>query len=488
MSRTPRDAGARAAHPILPAMTSRRRRGVWLVAALAAAATLLVILGTRTPIAGADTSIQTYSLPDGPVGTGLVTAPDGTVWFATGDSSAPQPRIGRLDPASAQPGTSAGISLYSTPTFTGAPCCATMVRSLAYDPASNNVWFARSDGMYGYGRTGDMVAGTANGFSWNTVSYQNGASTGYIGLWGIAYDPVTKQAWLLQNTTDQRRVQPGLLRRGAGRHRQRARLSEGRTSPCRVVAPPSRVCATTPSRAASRSVPTDRRGSPSPISGNPGWRIAHTNGTGDYGIPHQPCVGTPCSGSTGTGPTDTTVAPTARCGSPTSSIGPSDVWTPSAAFTTYTLASISPARHRPAMRSARRSTARCGSRVRRHQRPGAKDVGSFLAARSHRDGVPDRASARCRSRRARPVTCGSVSTPRPAQDRSGDCRVSSGAAHQGRPRRPPRHPDDPGTRCHHAHPERRRRRAPRAVVTSGDTTSVTQICVGPPRTDAAWSI
>ncbi len=342
MSRTARDA---IAHPF-PRSRASRRRGTWFVAALLMAAAILVVLGIRASTAGADAVIQTYPLPDGTAGTGLTTAPDGTVWFATGDGNIPQPRIGRLDPAAAQPGTSAGISLYPTPTFTGAPCCATIVRSLAYDP-EGNVWFVRSDGMYGYGRVGDLRAGTDNGFSWGTVKYQNGANTAYIGLWGIAYDPTTKQVWLAENTTTNVASSPGQYAGARMAVTDKAlglsegpniALQGGRTTidSLRYDAKPRGVSIGADGQAwFAESDP-----------GNPGWRIARTNGTGDYTeYLIQPCVGTPCSGSyTGTGPTETTVAPDGSVwftNELNRSIGRLD--TVGGTFTTYTLASIAPA-------------------------------------------------------------------------------------------------------------------------------------------------
>ncbi len=484
MSRTPRDTGAHTAHPFLLAMTRRRRLGVWLVTALAAVA-VLVILGIRTSTAGADTAIQTYPLPAGTVGTGLVTAPDGTVWFASGDGNVPQPRIGRLDPASAQPGTSAGISFYSTPTFTGAPCCATMVRSLAYDPAGNNLWFVRSDGMYGYGRTADMAPGTANGFNWNTVKYQNGANTGYIGLWGIAYDTDTKQAWLAENTTTNVASSPGyyagarvaVTDNGLGLSEgPNIALQGGRTTidSLRYDAKPRGVSIGAGGQAwFAESDP-----------GNPGWRIARTNGTGDYTeYLIQPCVGTPCSGSyTGTGPTETTVASDGSVwftNELNRSIGRLDAV--AGTFTTYTLASMS-----PALANGRPMQIRT-----------APDGTLWIAVYGGISAPGANAIVRIvPSQPAPTATVYSTGTSAPvsiATSATGDVwfGLSNPAAGTGSIGRlqgaltgggsGPSTPATPAPGATTLTPSAIGVARPGTVNTSGDTTSVTQICVGPPQ-------
>src|SRR5262245_50752884 len=274
------------------------------------AATVTAVAAILVPTADAAPTVQSYPLPAASPGSGIVTAPDGTVWFTTNDSDQ-TPRIGRVNPASVQVGTSNGIVFYETPTFMGAPCCATFVRSLAYDGNDNRLWFVRSDGMYGFGNPLTMQVGTDSGFSTAVKSWTNGSTTGYIGLWGVAYDPISKGTWLSETTSTNVAASPGyyagarIARTDAGlglSEGPNIALQGGRSTidSLRYDAKPRGV-----SIVAGGGNAWFAESDP----GNPGWRIAHTNGNGDYTeYLIQPCVGNPCSGSnTGTGPTDTTV-------------------------------------------------------------------------------------------------------------------------------------------------------------------------------------
>ncbi len=310
---------------------------------LAAWGAVVVALAALAPSAAADATVESYPLPSGAPGSGMVAAPGGTVWFTTNDSDL-TPRIGRLAPATAQPGTSSGIGFYETPTFLGAPCCATFVRSLAYDGEQQRLWFVRSDGMYGYGRPASMQEGSDDGFSTAVVSH----SSGFVGLWGVAYDPVGKGTWLAETTTTNVASSPGYY--AGARIAQtdgglglaegpNIALQGGRTTidSLRYDAKPRGV-----SIVAGGGNAWFAQSDP----GNPGWRIARTNGTGDYTeYLIQPCVGTPCSGSySGTGPSDTAVAPDGTVwftNELNRSVGRLDPG--GGTFTTYALSSIAPA-------------------------------------------------------------------------------------------------------------------------------------------------
>src|SRR5262249_31953959 len=76
-----------------------------------------------------------FDVPDSYVaGTGIATAPDGTVWFVANPIARPDPSIGRLIPSQASPGTTNGVALFPTPALS-ASCCANGTRGIAYDSA-----------------------------------------------------------------------------------------------------------------------------------------------------------------------------------------------------------------------------------------------------------------------------------------------------------------------------------------------------------------
>jgi len=78
-------------------------------------------------------------------------------------------------------------------------CCVRLVRDLAFDGARGRVWFARSDGIVGYGETSAMVPGTSQGQITMTVNR-------FPALQGIALDS-QGSAWITEGTADN--PQPG---------------------------------------------------------------------------------------------------------------------------------------------------------------------------------------------------------------------------------------------------------------------------------------
>ena len=262
---------------------------------LAALAALLVL----APAASAVTA-EYFPLPDKrPVSEGIVADPAGNIWFGASTISLEVvPPLGKLDPGSASPGTSNGISFFPTPAV-GEGCCANFIRDVAFDPLNNRIWFVRSTGAIGYGKTAEMVPGSSNGI-------QATAVPGFPGLGGIALT-ATGTAWFTETTASN--VAPNFYGNRVGSTDGGLGISElpdfwhlpGKTESIRYDAQP-------------KGITIDAGGNPWFVEsspGNPGYRLAKVSGGEYQEYLLQPCEASPpCSGSfTGTGPTSVAPAP-----------------------------------------------------------------------------------------------------------------------------------------------------------------------------------
>ena len=141
-----------------------------------------------------------FNLPAGySASTGIAAAADGTVWFPANPST-PNPALGRLDTALASPGTANGMTIYPTPLLS-ASCCANAVRSVAYDPANNRVWFVQNDGIVGFASPPAVSPGTSNGIQARLV-------TNAPSLLDIAVAP-SGLAWFTENSSSNVSPYPG---------------------------------------------------------------------------------------------------------------------------------------------------------------------------------------------------------------------------------------------------------------------------------------
>ncbi|HST54287.1 MAG TPA: hypothetical protein VLJ42_00125 [Solirubrobacteraceae bacterium] len=270
------------------------------------AASILLSLACVTP-ALAEVTPQYFALQPGhTAGVGIGAAADGSVWFAAnapGSGSNPTPGIGRLIPSQASPGTSAGVSLFPTPTFVGSPCCANQVRGVAVDRTRNRVWFSQSDGIVGYADPGAVNPGASAGMIAAQVP-------GFPDLWDLAVAP-SGLAWFTEESASS--VAPtyygdriASIDDALGVHELENLALQGHPPPLdaqRYDAKPE-------------GITTDSTGKPwfaEADPGYPGYRLATTPELGgaysEYLI--TPCQPTgPCSGTyTGTGPADVAVAP-----------------------------------------------------------------------------------------------------------------------------------------------------------------------------------
>jgi hypothetical protein len=238
-----------------------------------------------------------FNLPAGySASTGIAAAADGTVWFPANPST-PNPALGRLDTALASPGTANGMTIYPTPLLS-ASCCANAVRSVAYDPANNRVWFVQNDGIVGFASLPAVSPGTSNGIQARLV-------TNAPSLLDIAVAP-SGLAWFTENSSSNVSPYPGgrIASIDGGLsvgESENIALQGGATTlnPLRYDSKPAGIAT------AADGTPWFAESDP----GNPGYRIARGNGSGYVEYPIMPCWGTPCSGSyTGTGPTDVAVA------------------------------------------------------------------------------------------------------------------------------------------------------------------------------------
>ncbi len=146
---------------------------------------VLIALALMVPAAAAaDSTPEYFPLPEGrSLGGGMTVDGAGDVWFgANGATFADVPPLGRLVPALASNGSSGGISYYPTPGVAEEPCCARLIRDVAWDPTDGGrVWFTRSTGVVGFGVPGLMSAGGSGGMQVTTL-------TGFPDLGGIAID------------------------------------------------------------------------------------------------------------------------------------------------------------------------------------------------------------------------------------------------------------------------------------------------------------
>jgi len=244
----------------------------------------------------ADAVPEYFNLPAGySASTGIAAAGDGTVWFPANPSTA-NPALGRLDTAQAAPGTANGMTIYPTPLLS-LSCCSNAVRSVAYDPATNRVWFVQNDGIVGYASPPAVSPGTSNGIQARLATTAS--------LLDIAVAPGGK-AWFTENSSSNISPYPGgriaQVDGGLGvSESENIALQGGATTlnSLRYDSKPAGI-ATAPD-----GTPWFAESDP----GNPGYRIARGSGSGYVEYPIMPCWGTPCSGSyTGTGPTDVAVA------------------------------------------------------------------------------------------------------------------------------------------------------------------------------------
>jgi streptogramin lyase len=245
----------------------------------------------------ADVAPEYFNLPAGySTSTGIATAADGSVWFPANPTT-PNPAIGRLIPSQASPGTANGMTTFPTPLLS-ASCCANGVRSVAYDPANNRVWFVQNDGIVGFASPPSVSPGTGSGIQARLVSLAPS-------LLDIAVAP-SGLAWFTENSSSNVSPYPG------GRiasidgaltvaESENIALQGGATTlnPLRYDSKPAGIAT------AADGTPWFAESDP----GNPGYRIARGAGSSYVEYPIMPCWGTPCSGSyTGTGPTDVAVA------------------------------------------------------------------------------------------------------------------------------------------------------------------------------------
>lgn len=166
------------------------RRSALVVLALTA------LLTGATSAAQADPAFTSYpvTLPSS-IGRPVVDDGAGGVWFAANDTANLQPRIAHFDPAHTGD-SDGGVKLYPTPTFTGAGCCSTQIRSMVLDATRHLLWFTRSDGVYGYLNTEAAVPGSdASGFSIQHPSPSPGE------LHGLSLDPATGRVWFSENSS-----------------------------------------------------------------------------------------------------------------------------------------------------------------------------------------------------------------------------------------------------------------------------------------------
>jgi streptogramin lyase len=218
------------------------------------------------------------------------------VWFAANPST-PNPALGRLDTALASPGTANGMTTYPTPLLS-ASCCANAVRSVAYDPASNRVWFVQNDGIVGFASPPSVSPATSNGIQATLVPNSPSLLDIAVAAGG--------NAWFTENSASNVSPYPGDRiasidgSLGIGESENIA-LQGGATTlnPLRYDAKPAGIAV------APDGTPWFAESDP----GNPGYRIARGAGSAYVEYPIMPCWGTPCSGSyTGTGPTDVAIA------------------------------------------------------------------------------------------------------------------------------------------------------------------------------------
>jgi streptogramin lyase len=259
----------------------------------------MLTLALAAPVARADTTPEFFNTIGGQAaGQGLAADASGSIWFAQGQGTTAY--LGHLDASQAVPGTSNGMSIYTTPA-NAASCCATAVRAVAVDDAHGRVWFARNEGVVGYADMAGVQSGTSSGM--HSVVVPGGAA-----LEGIAVEP-DGSAWFTEYSSSNVLTNgdyPGdrLGHTDAAfaitQSTNIATQASSTLDPQRYDAKPSGIAID------AAGVPWFAESSP----GLPGYRIAHASGTGYAEYLITPCLAqSPCSGSnTGTGPTGVAVA------------------------------------------------------------------------------------------------------------------------------------------------------------------------------------
>lgn len=271
------------------------------------AALLLAVPAT----AGADVAPEFFRLPDGNnVQGGIAIDGSGAVWVPSGRVFGP-PTIARLDPAQAVAGTANGTAAFPTPTIAGTSCCANIVRSVAYEPEKQRVWFVQSDGIIGWADPATVQPGTSSGMSAVLLRTPiRGSGDWTPDLWDVAAASRGGNVWFTERSTYNVEPYPGAriawFNKDVGIPNELSNIAlQGGArslSSLRYDARPAGIAVDADGR------PWFAESDP----GNPGWRIGTPRGGGpdydEYLV--TPCApGSPCSGSfTGTGITDVAVA------------------------------------------------------------------------------------------------------------------------------------------------------------------------------------
>lgn len=313
---------------------------------IAACAGLWITLLSLPATAPAAVTPESFTTPSGYTVSNAGVAVDGAgdVWFGAagpnhvpaGGSSAsqPTPSIGRLHPAGAHAGTSDGVTMYPTPDAPATSCCANQLRSLAYNPVDDHIYYVRSDGGYGMFVPSATQPGTTTGMA-------SGGLPTPIDLWDVAASP-DGGAWFTEYGYSNQAGFPG----------DRIAYYDGSLAEGPNVAAQNGQTQLDSLRYAAQpmGIAVDAHGLPwfaESDAGNPGYRIGTYSGSGssysEYLV--QPCEGTnPCSGSfTGQGITDVAVAPDGKIWFTNylnRKIGSFDPATQT--FTQFTVASIDP--------------------------------------------------------------------------------------------------------------------------------------------------
>lgn len=279
---------------------------------------LLVVLAFA-PSGAAAATPDYFPLPSGYSVSGFGVAGDGhgNIWFGAkgpgsesiSDAASPSAQIGRLDTTQAVAGANSGFSFFPTPNPAGQNCCATFLRSVAWNAFEQKLYFVRSDGVYGSAAPAQMQPGQAMGITDARLE-----TPPWIDIADVAAIPGAAGVWFSERSTSN--VAYGPSSPNAGQYpgarvaRWNGTLSEGPNiatqfgnvalNSLRYDAKPDGVTVD------ASGIPWFAEADP----GNAGYRIArYTPGTDHYDEWSLPCgPGSPCSGSyTGTGARDVAV-------------------------------------------------------------------------------------------------------------------------------------------------------------------------------------
>ena len=246
---------------------------------------VVVAAAIAAPAAHAQVVPEYFPLPVGEKWSGGIdAAPDGTVYFGAGDGFEPTPPIGRLNPALAAPGTSNGMTFVDT--ADGPGCCASIFRDVAWSTQDQRLYWTRSDSLVG-SLAGDTAASTViSAAPWSIVAAPD------TGAWFTEYSSSNVPPYYGN------RIAKVTKELGVAEHVNIA-MQTGTWDGNRYDSKP-------------RGISVDSAGIPWFVEsevGNPGYRIARSNGSNGY-LEYRPCPTMAlCSGSfTGTGLTDTAIA------------------------------------------------------------------------------------------------------------------------------------------------------------------------------------